>query len=410
MMKKGVSVFLCFFLIIGSLPFMGHASGPLNDSDADYQLTGEPFVEGASMDTQSFLASLSDWILGTGFGILSGNVDPDGRTVTFLLKKQDLDALTGQDRQDIQDSMLDMLSLYLPSLEAAETFRIMYQAEGDSPPASTPEARETGDDIGTPPPDADDSGDAGDNATPSLVQTGMTKKNLVFIHHSVGENWLRQGLAYALNDRGYHVADITYGWREYGDWPVWFTDAVMDLVFQELGTMSAENSIAPADGENSIVMFKSCFPNSDVGESITDEIAVYNSLLPYFRSRPDKMFILVTPPPMIQISTPGLTRQLCNWLTDRQAGWLAGQERGNVFVFDLYNVLTHPEAYHRLENGREVHREFSGADTLYYDSDGDDHPNQQGNDKAAKEFISLLDHWYSIFAARSGDSPQWFVP
>ena len=116
--------------------------------------------------------------------------------------------------------------------------------------------------------------------------------NLVFIHHSVGENWLNDGLCRALNDRGYNVADIYYGWREYGDrtdtvdWPLWFTDEVMGLVYQEMGNMTAPNTLRPAPGENTIVMFKSCFPNSDVGSDISDEKAIYEQPAPLHAAAP----------------------------------------------------------------------------------------------------------------------------
>ena len=70
-----------------------------------------------------------------------------------------------------------------------------------------------------------------DTTAPVPITTAEgTTVNLVFIHHSVGENWLNDGLCRALNDSGYHVADIYYGWRAYGDntdtvdWPTWFTD------------------------------------------------------------------------------------------------------------------------------------------------------------------------------------------
>jgi len=204
------------------------------------------------------------------------------------------------------------------------------------------------------------------------------------------------------------VADISYGWREYGDhtdtadWPTWFTDTVMNLVYQEMDTMTASNSIQPAGGENVIIMFKSCFPNSDVGSSITDEQAIYNRLLPYFEQHPEKMFVLVTPPPMIHISNPNMTRDLCNWLYDRKTGWLSELSTGNVFVFDFYNVLTHPDAHHYYINGQEIHKSVTGANTQYYDSGGDDHPNKDGNMKATREFIGLLNNWYREFlAARS---------
>jgi hypothetical protein len=228
--------------------------------------------------------------------------------------------------------------------------------------------------------------------------------NLMFIHHSVGAAWLSDGLTSLLNKNKYHVADICYGWREYGDhtdttdWPMWFTDKVMDLVYNEKDTMTTSNSIAAASGENTVIMFKSCFPNSDVGSSNADEKTIYNKLLPYFEKHPNKMFILVTPPPMQSISTPKLTRALCNWLTDRKSGWLAKLKTGNVFVFDLYNVLTDKNAHHRYVNGAESHAVISGKDVLYYPNGGDDHPNAEGNKKAADEFIGLLNYWYQSFA------------
>jgi hypothetical protein len=132
--------------------------------------------------------------------------------------------------------------------------------------------------------------------------------------------------------------------------------------------------------------------------SIEDEKAIYNSLLPYFEKHPDKMFVLCTPPPMVRISVPAKTHELCNWLTDRENGWLSGLASGNVFTFDFYNVLTHPDAHHILRDGKEVHEAVPGADELYYDSSGDDHPSAEGNRKAAEEFIGLLNYWYRQFS------------
>jgi hypothetical protein len=241
---------------------------------------------------------------------------------------------------------------------------------------------------------------------PVSVTANTAAVNLIFIHHSCGENWLNDGLlCQALNDAGYHVADISYGWREYGDhtdtvdWPVWFTDTVMPLVYREKDAMTAPNAVEPTEGENTVILFKSCYPNSDVGDGMEDEAAVYESLLPYFSAQPDKLFILITPPPMISISHPSVTRELCDWLCDRETGWLSEYTTGNVFVFDFYNVLTHPDAHHRFWNGHEEHISVEGADTLYYDSNGDDHPNRDGNRKATQEFIGLLQYWYGLFPA-----------
>ena len=239
--------------------------------------------------------------------------------------------------------------------------------------------------------------------------------NLVFIHHSVGTNWLGDGLTTSLNASGYHVADITYGWTggsgtPYGDytdtddWPTWFDNTVMNLVYPETDATAAVNTIDPAPGENTVIMFKSCYPNSDVGVGIDDEKAIYNSLIPYFEAHPDKMFVLCTPPPMATISTPQETRELCGWLTDRGGGWLKDLTTGNVFVFDMYNVLTHPDAHHRMSGGVETYAFEPGFNTLHpdYHSAGDDHPNTLANTKLTGEFVPLLDHWYAEFAVTSG--------
>ena len=380
-MKKCVVVLLCLLLIGPSIFPVAFAQG--------YQ----------GLDWDGFNASLSDWILGSNWGIVSGTLDPATRSVTLTLPPKSLAALSEQDRTDIQNALRDMVEAYLPREEPRGDLRILYVATGEASGADT---QDTLTDSVTLP-----GGDAPETAPPDFqldAESGETARaNLVFIHHSVGENWLREGLTHLLNERGYHVADITYGWREYGDhtdtgdWPQWFTDEVMGLVYREQGAMSAENNILPAAGENRIILFKSCFPNSDVGNAIEDEMALYKSLLPYFESRPDKMFVLVTPPPMIRLKTPGLTRRLCTWLADRENGWLSNVATNNVFAFDLYNVLTHPDAHHRLENGQEVHASVQGADTLYYDWDGDDHPNPEGSRKAAEEIAPLLDAWYLVF-------------
>jgi len=270
--------------------------------------------------------------------------------------------------------------------DLSETAHVAYEddTQQDNKVTSTDQTRDTSEDT----------------EQPTQQSTKQDTVNLIFIHHSVGENWLNDGLNEMLNDNGYYVADTYYGWNEMGDrtdttdWPDWFNDTVMPSVYSELDTMTANNTIEPTPGENEIVMFKSCFPNSDVGDDISDEQAIYNSLLPYFGAHPDKMFILVTSPPMQYISNPGKTRELANWLVD---GWLADYNTGNVFVFDLYNVLTAPDNHHYLIDGKPVHIVNDSSNELYYDADGDDHPNAEGNIKAAQEFVPLLNYWYEQF-------------
>jgi hypothetical protein len=371
---------LFFVLLVAACG--GAATSDLNTAGGDGVAGGGPVPAGAQ-------AALDDWVLGTDLGIESGVIDESAKTVTLKMYGDRYASLSSQDKADIAAAVTDILSGGSGSPLSSLGYRLLLSVDGQvvsEVGASTAPA---------------------DEPTETAGGSGAVV-NLVFIHHSCGENWLNDGLCRALNDSGYHVADIYYGWREYGDrtdtvdWPMWFTDGVMELVYQELGNMTAQNTIDAAPGENTVIMFKSCFPNSDVGSDIADEKAIYDSLLPYFEAHPDKMFVLVTPPPMQEISVPEKTRELCDWLVDPAAGWLADLRTNNVFVFDLYTVLTHPDAHHWLKEGRETHTSVEGSDTLYYDSDGDDHPNPEGNAKATEEFVPLLGLWYQEFLDTRG--------
>ena len=108
---------------------------------------------------------------------------------------------------------------------------------------------------------------------------------LVFIHHSTGGNWLADpnddqpygGLAAALMANNYYVSATNYGWGPGGigdrtdivDWPDWFTGgnaaAVTAALYAETGQNIGgfgnwKRMVAAPDGENRIVVLKSCFP------------------------------------------------------------------------------------------------------------------------------------------------------
>jgi hypothetical protein len=251
----------------------------------------------------------------------------------------------------------------------------------------------------------------GGSSAPGNADTsapGSTVK-LIFIHHSTGQNWLETGygnLGQTLNANNYYVSDSNYDWdfregitdpigdhTDTFDWPSWFNDTIMPGVYARSGNTCYTNTITDPTGENEIIMFKSCFPMSDIGDAMDDEQAIYNSLLPYFQSNPDKMFVLCVPPPQISISYPAITRSLANWLCDSQSGWLSGYTGDNVFVFDLYNVLTSPQNHHWVDNGNIKHVVASSNNVLYYPT-GDSHPSETGSRKATAEFVPLLNAWY----------------
>ncbi len=283
---------------------------------------------------------------------------------------------------------------------------------------------------------------------------------LIFIHHSTGQAWLEDGhgqLGIALRDNNYFVSDTNYGWgavpsgygeeigslTDIGHWWLWFAGPQRDLftsqLYGEYDQMSEYSRLAHDPGsENRIVMFKSCFPNSAIdgdpndpptvgdnplqGESgpltVGNAKRIYNDLLPYFASRQDKLFIVITAPPLRKESDEAdeaaraaNARAFNNWL---YYDWLRGYPYPNVAVFDFYNVLTSNGGsanvndagrdtgnHHRWRNGAEQHVVGQANNFSAYPTD-DSHPSAAGGQKASAEFVQLLNVFYHRWVGGAG--------
>ena len=299
---------------------------------------------------------------------------------------------------------------------------------------------------------------------------------LVFMHHSTGGNWLADanedqpygGLGQALMDNNYFVSATNYGWgtnsigdrTDIPDWPEWFTGPDSSTYLSELYSESSQNVgdygawarlATDPGGENEIIMFKSCFPNSDLygnpGDSplpapndqytVANAKAVYNTLLTYFITRPDKLFIVITAPPLAEgdygedpDGTPAEradnARAFNDWLVN---DWLSGYGHKNVAVFDYYNVLTSNGTAARIDDPTTNeepndtgsadgnHHRWSGSATEHLqtvsnhysayptDSDWDSHPTTAGHQKATAEFVPLLNVYYHRWQAGTEPTP-----
>jgi hypothetical protein len=271
---------------------------------------------------------------------------------------------------------------------------------------------------------------------------------LIFIHHSCGENWLcdsNGGLGIALRDNNYFVSDTNYGWgpdaigdtTDIGQWWTWFCGPNRDTYLAALYTENRQHSYYSrlADdpgGQNEIIMFKSCYPNSYLGGAPNDPPVaggnplrgedcyspyhkvgnakgIYNDLLTYFATRQDKLFIVITAPPQAENETDEIhaanARALNDWLVRE---WLNTYPYNNVAVFDFYNVLTSNGGdpytndlgaengnHHRFRGGRLEHQETAANNLSSYPSDPwDSHPTAAGNLKATGEFPKLLNIYY----------------
>lgn len=292
---------------------------------------------------------------------------------------------------------------------------------------------------------------------------------LVFIHHSTGENWLNDengGLGLALRDNGYFVSDTNYGWgpadadagsgtigdhTDIGNWYSWFSgphrDTYLAALYAENGTHAAYTRLGTdPGGENRIVLFKSCFPNSQFGGSPSDPVpsigsnplrgedsgssahtianakGIYVELLNYFATRPDKLFVVVTAPPLSAEGTDTASaanaRALNNWLVNE---WLRSYPLHNVAVFDFYNVLTSDGGttrtndpstndlgwadgnHHRWRGGGLEHVQTVLNDmSAYPGNPSDSHPTRAGNLKATGEFAAFLNVAYHCWKGDGG--------
>lgn len=281
-----------------------------------------------------------------------------------------------------------------------------------------------------------------------------TPQRLIFIHHSTGENWLSDEngrLGIALRDNNYFVSDTNYGWgpdaigdrTDIGNWYEWFlgefsanyTTALFDESEQH-----ASYSRLPVNpgGPNTVVMFKSCFPNSALrgptsppppidsnplrgqdassdAHTVANAKGIYTALLTYFATRQDKLFVAIAAPPLSDRFYSANARYFNQWLF---SDWLRDYPHNNVAVFDFYNVLTTNGGsadandlgaatgnHHRYQGGAVQHKidgdDDGNANILEYPS-GDDHPSVAGNLKATGEFLPLLNVMWHCWKGDGG--------
>lgn len=251
-------------------------------------------------------------------------------------------------------------------------------------------------------------------------------------------------------DNHYFVSAVNYGWTVDGDaigdrtdighWWEWFRGpnsanflaALYAEAGQNFGDFGAWPRLA-ADpgGENRIIVFKSCFPNSALqGEpdaapppidnnplrgqdayagdhTVANAKGIYIDLLQYFRTRQDKLFIVIAAPPLLDGTWATNARAFNTWLVN---DWLSGYPYKNVAIFDYYNVLTSNGGdadtndlgaadgnHHRWWNGAVQHQQTVANHTAAYAS-GDEHPSRAGNEKATSEFVQLLNVFYHRWA------------
>ena len=274
---------------------------------------------------------------------------------------------------------------------------------------------------------------------------------LVFVHQSCGDNWLDTGngnLGNVLGQNNYYVRDTYSGWdatlnldigssTDIGHWYNWFANTIIQSngteqrgnIMRSLYMTSNKNAtydsatLADPGGENDLVIFMSCYLNNKINDNnsttpqelygqpyassahtLDNCKAVYNQILNYMKNRDDKMFVIVTAPPLLSsdstLAQAANARTFNNWLVNdwlRDDNWV---DR-NVFVFDLYNTLTATNNHHRVNGGIIEHIATNGDNYAGpYCTVGDNLPTVAGNQKATAEFVPLLNVYYNRWMTR----------
>jgi hypothetical protein len=269
--------------------------------------------------------------------------------------------------------------------------------------------------------------------------------DLIFIHHSCGQNWLAGGLREALSDKPYihKLNDIYYGTVVQPDagrpaslgkipgnktnmnhWLFWFND-----YFEHVKTYGA------GSGQNQIIILKSCFTASNISsdgvepgdpfseaQTLADYKAVYRNqngkgnyythnsyayraLEDIFAANPDRLFIIITSPPRnygpqdaTNDKEARRARIFADWLKNE---WLISYNAAhpgfhNVAVFDWLDLLAYPDNDAKYPD--RLRLEYGG-------NSGNSHPNKAANQYSTGVFAvnagNFLDQAVASFTSSS---------
>lgn len=211
--------------------------------------------------------------------------------------------------------------------------------------------------------------------------------NVVFLHHSVGENLITQtNLRQQLNDAGLDFWDHDYNYYGLNDlngnptgYNYWIPDDNTDP--DGLAKLFSQKVYGlPLNGisglmQHEVIVFKSCF----TGNLLYDDAQVetvkgyYETVHAFIRQHPEKLFILLTTPPLNSAEAdPAMAAR-----DRRMAEWLLSDDfkRGlsNLHVFDLYGLLAENDP---------ASPDYGTLRADYRDG-SDNHPNQRANQDIA---------------------------
>jgi hypothetical protein len=208
--------------------------------------------------------------------------------------------------------------------------------------------------------------------------------NIIFLHHSVGANLIEQSdIRERLTRAGFYFWDHDYngyGLHDPAGKPTGYSYNVPDDNTDPDGL--AQIFAQPAHGQpwntfsgllqHEVIAFKSCFPANDItsDQKLEQYKTYYLSMRDVMDRHPDKVFIVITPPPLNPAETnaqiAARARAFANWLKSDE--YRKGHP--NIFTFDLFGYLAGDD---RATSDYNMLRKA-------YQDGTDSHPNQTANE------------------------------
>ncbi|MEA3272885.1 MAG: hypothetical protein U9P90_04445 [Patescibacteria group bacterium] len=193
----------------------------------------------------------------------------------------------------------------------------------------------------------DTTSDDTDSATDSDMPGSDTfEKSVFFVHHSTGEIYWDNGMSESLETHGY--SGVAPWWDGGTDPQDFYNEFTVNW-----------GLLAPYG----IIIFKSCFPASDItSDSMLEDYKTwYRQLYSIYESHPDKLFVPMSTPPLLETNTSFNAAQRSlefeNWLMEEYTNEYS---RNNLAPFRLHSLLSDTDGY--------LH-------SSYISSPGDNHPN-----------------------------------
>lgn len=218
--------------------------------------------------------------------------------------------------------------------------------------------------------------------------------NVIFLHHSVGNNLINQGnLRQLFQQQSIDFWDQGYlydGLRDpsgqvTGFWyPVPGDNTDPDGLARVFAQQPRALPVNALSGllQHEVIIFKSCYPNSNISsmEHLQSLQQLYTGMRASMAQHPEKIFVLLTSPPLNPAETTAenarYARQMAEWLLSED--FRGGQE--NLFVFDFYSLLA--------ENDPSS-ADYGMLRAPYRDG-ADSHPNAAANQAIAPQLVDFV--------------------